>query len=196
MKTKNRMLVVAACCIAALLCGTTVYAAPAPDGAYCDITVTVESIIEWESTNFATITLDAQSGDAPIDAHGDAPEGSAAYTLWTNCNVVLTADTSTDARLKNANDSLVTKYKLSVDGDGASATGATVTAINNSSSGTWTLYSSFLSTGLQIAHVYTDGNVEVTLSVQATNNTDEVADSGSYYARQTITATWVSDHDE
>jgi hypothetical protein len=187
----NRIFLVAAFCV--LLCSMNIHAAnPGADTATCTINVTVASIIEWEGGNFAAINL------TTIDAQADAPEGTAAYTLWTNCNVVLTADTDADSQLKDqdggASDTLVTKYKLSVDGDGSASTGSTVAAIGNSSSAAWVLYSSFLATGLQVTHVYNDGNVEVTLSVQATNNADEVADAGDYQAVQTITASWVSDH--
>lgn len=194
MKTKNRIFLVAACSVLLLSCSVNVYADdPGADFADCAITVTVESIIEWEGAWFPAIDLDAQSGDAPIDERGDDPTGTSAFTLWTNCNVELSADNTATARLTDGTDVLITKYQIATDGDGVTATGATAGAVTASSSNVWTAYDTFLATPLAITHFNTDGGVEVTLSVQATNEADEVADSGSYSATQRITATWTSD---
>jgi len=166
---------------------------PGDDSATCAISVTVDSIIEWEGAAFDAIDLDAQSGEAPITAQADNPEGTSAYTLWTNCNVELSADNDADAQLDDGTDVLVTKYKIATDGDGDPDTGADSDAVTASGSDVYALHNLFLATALDITHVNTDGNVEVTLSVEATNDTDEVSDSGSYTATQTITAAWVSD---
>ncbi len=165
---------------------------PGPDAATCDITITVDSIIEWEGLAFAAINLDSQ--ESSISAQADSPEGSSVYALWTNCNVALSADNTATAQLTDGTDVLVTKYKISTDGDGVAATGATAAAIAASGSDTYTLHNLFLATPLDIAHFNTDGAVEVTLAIEATNDTDEVSDSGNYTATQTITATWVSDN--
>jgi len=170
---------------------------PGADAATCAISITVDSIIEWEGANFAAIDLNSQ--ESSISAQADTPEGNAVYTLWTNCNVELSANNTASgpAELTDGTDILVTKYKISTDGDGAATTGANATAISNSSSDVWTEYDSFLSTALQVTHVNTDGAAEITLSVEASNDPTghkEVADSGNYTATQTITATWVSDN--
>ncbi|MFA5239253.1 MAG: hypothetical protein WC476_06045 [Phycisphaerae bacterium] len=164
---------------------------PGPDSATCAISVTVDSIIEWEGANFAAIDLDSK--EASISAQGDTPEGSEAYTLWTNCNVELSADNTATAQLTDGTDVLVTKYKISTDGDGDPDTGADAIAVAASGSDAYVVHGSFLATPLDITHVNTDGNVEVTLYVEASNAADEVSDSGAYTATQTITATWTSD---
>lgn len=165
---------------------------PGPDSATCAISVTVDSIIEWEGANFAAIDLDSQ--EAAISAQAHTPEGSSVYTLWTNCNVALSANNTTASQLSDGTDTLVTKYKMSEDGDGVATTGATAAAEATSGVGSYVLYDSFLSSALAITHVNTDGAVEVTLYVEASNAADEVSDSGDYTAIQTITATWVSDN--
>ena len=164
------------------------------DAATCDVNVIVDTIIEWEGANFAPIHL------AHITAQASAPEDSKHYTLWTNCNVALSANNTTTAQLTHSRgggameDTLVTKYKISTDGDGDPNTGATAGAVSASGSNDWKTYDQFLSTALAITHFNTDGSVEVTLNVQATNDADNVADTGNYEAVQTITATWVSDN--
>jgi len=163
------------------------------DFADCVITVTVLSIIEWEGEDFPNINLDDHA-DAPMDARADAPEGTSTYTLWTNSNVAISSDQTATSQLTDGTDVLITKYKLSTPGgDGASTTGATALDIAASFASTWTDHDEFLETPLAITHVNTDGGVEVMLSVQATNEADEVADSGDYTATQRLTATWVSD---
>ena len=82
---------------------------------------------------------------------------------------------------------------MAQDGDGATSTGATGPDETTSGIATWTEYDTFLDTVLPITHIDTDGAVDVTLSVQATNDTGEVSDSGAYGATQTLTATWTSD---
>jgi len=173
------------------------------DPATCDITITVDSIVEWEGTNsqgtaepMPDITL------ADITDQASAPEGTSTLTLYTNSNIIITADNTDAAELTHQRDvsghedTLVTMYKISTDEAGVTATGATLSDVAACSASTWTVYSSFLTpTGLAITHYNTDGAVDVTLSVQATNDSGNVADTGSYLATQTLTATWVSDHE-
>jgi hypothetical protein len=173
-----------------------------PSAAYCDISVTVDSIVEWEGTNFAAIDLDQQNS-GHIVAQETVLAGSSHYTLWTNSNVTLSADNTGNSRLTHVGptqtDYLVTKYKISTDGDGDLVAGITATGSSDtdraaSGAGTWTDYDQFLTTALPILHFDTDGAVEVTLNVQASNDTDNVADRGLYQAVQTITATWSSNN--
>lgn len=162
--------------------------------AECDISVTVDSIIEWDGA-FLPIDLDAQEGH--IIAQGTTPEGDMTLSLWVNCNVNLSADTTAASQLTHTVgtvDTLVTKYMLTFDGDGADDTGPTGDAVNASGSAAYVVHSSFLSTPLAITHVNGDGRVEVTLYVEASNDADNAADVGLYEATQTLTATWVVDN--
>jgi hypothetical protein len=187
MKTKNRIFVAA--CVLVLLCGMNAYADdPGDSVATCAITLTVDSIIEWEGAAFPAINL------ATITAHADSPEGQSNYTLWTNCNVTIAADNTNASRLTDGTDTIRTEYQLSTDGDGVTETGATAGAIDNSDSDQWTIHSLFLDTPLLITHVNTDGGVEVTLYVKAVQEDNEVPDSGDYAATQTLTAAWESDN--
>lgn len=193
MKTKNRIFVAA--CVLVMLCGMNAYADdPGDSVATCAITLTVDSIIEWEGAVFPAIDLDAQSLlEAPITKHADSPTGTSSFTLWTNCNVAISANHSDAPRLKNGTDTIRTEYQLTDDGDGVATTGATATEETNCGADTWTVHSSFLTNPMDITHVHTDGGVEITLSVRAVQETDEVPDSGNYSATQTLTAEWVSD---
>jgi len=152
---------------------------PGDKPATCDISVTVSTIMEWAG-DFTDISLIAISGQ------DDTPEGSQWQTLYTNCNLEISADTGTAARLSSATDILVTKYKLSYDGDGLTDTGGPGENI-------WKDYNEFLSTASAVTHIDTDGAVDVTLYVQASNPSGRVADAGSYTATQTLTASWTSD---
>ena len=161
-------------------------AAPLDDDATCDISVTVDSIMEWAG-NFTAISLTA------ISFQADAPQDSETQTIYTNCDLNISADNTVAAELSSATDVLITKYQLAQDGDGALTTGATGADETTSGIATWTEYDTFLDTVLPITHIDTDGAVQITLSVQATNNAGEVADSGAYSAQQTLTAIWTSD---
>jgi hypothetical protein len=179
------------------------------DIASCDIQIHVDSIIEWEAANvFDAINLDTQ--DDTIAAQADVRAGSSHLTLWTNCNVTLTADNTTASQLTHQSgiedheDTLVTKYKISTldqdaatVADGTTLSGATVPAVGASHSDDWITYDKFLkapdNAPLEITHVNKDGNVEIKLEVQASNRNDTVSDRGLYTATQQITATWKSD---
>lgn len=200
MNSLTKLLVLSAICIAVIaLTAELAFAAdPGADAATCAISVTVDSIIEWEGANFPAIALDSQ--ESTLDSQADSPQGSAVYTLWTNCNLTLSSDQTTASQLYHnrgggaTEDTLVTKYTISTDEAGVTATGAEDAAVAASGSSTLTVHSSFLSTALAITHFNTDGAVEITLGVEATNDADNVADSGAYAAVQTITTAWVSDN--
>jgi hypothetical protein len=156
---------------------------PAFDAATALVTVTVDEIIEWDDTvnagNFETIAL------AAITEQADAPEASKSLVLYTNCDLDITADLTTEpnnAQLKKTTDSLVTEYKLEYDGDGGSATGGTNVG--------WTDWTTFLGAGSAVTHATLDGAVEVTLFARARNATGTLADAGDYTATQTLTATF------
>lgn len=157
---------------------------PGDDTVDCDVTVTVNQIIEWESdADMTTIAL------AQINAQGDTPEGSSTYTLWINCDVSLTANNTASgpAELSSATTVLITKYKIAYDDTGGT-TGAD-TAYED--------YSTFIDgAGSAVTHVDGDGAVEVTLWAQASNDSTghkEVSDAGAYTATQTLTASWTGD---
>ncbi|MFC1677933.1 hypothetical protein ACFL3G_12845 [Planctomycetota bacterium] len=131
----------------------------------------------WD-TDFDEIAL------LSIDSQSQVREGSATVTLYTNGDAHISADNTASgpAELSCATDILKTEYKLSFDGDGASATGGANTSYET--------YDSFLSTESSITYVADDNDVEVTLYVRASNNTDDMADSGAYSAEQTLTVSW------
>jgi hypothetical protein len=200
---KTMLLVLTVICVMAL----SYYARPAfgdnggSDAAACTIDVTVNSIVEWEGTHpqtFADIHL------AAITARESAPTGSATITLWTNSDVALSADNTTASQLtytgsdRTTKDTLITKYMISTDFPETTHTGASAAAVAASHSDEWRDYDVFLKAAanapLAITHYNLDGNVEITLEVQATNDSDSVADTGLYQATQTITATWTGDN--
>jgi hypothetical protein len=156
-----------------------VLADPNDTDATCSVTVTVDNIMEW-SGNFSGIDL------GTITSQGDIVDGNDTTTLYTNGNVDITADNTATAQLSNgdpnSSDTLVTEYKLTYDGDGASATGGSTVD--------WTEYDTFLSSASVVTHISEDGAVEVRLWARASNPAGEVADAGSYGATQTLTASW------
>lgn len=159
----------------AILLGGEVFAQPADDTATCAVSATVNDIMEWGG-NFPAIDL------GNIIARSTTLTGSADQTVYTNGNVDVTADNTATAELSLGGSTLVTEYGLSYDSDGTAATGGATVS--------YTLYSSFLSSASTITHVSGDGAVVVTLSARATNDSGNVADSGSYSATQTLTASW------
>jgi len=130
----------------------------------------------WDA-EFTDITLTAISSQSQVS------EDSSTVTLFMDGDAEISADNSTASRLSLGTDSLVTEYKLSFDGNGASATGGSNT--------TYESYDSFLTTASTVTYVAVDDNVDVTLYVRVTNNLNDVADSGVYNATQTLTVTWV-----
>ena len=157
---------------------------PAFDAATAAVTCTVDEIIEWDDTvnagNFLTIAI------ANISAQADTPEASRSLVLYTNCDLDITADRTTEpnnAQLKKTTDSLVTEYKLEYDGDGDPDTGGTNVG--------WTDWTTFLGAGgSAVTHVTLDGAVAVTLFARASNADGTLADAGNYHAHQTLTASW------
>ena len=137
-----------------------------------------EDYMYW-SSDFDPISLSSIASQAQVR------EGSATITLYTSGNAEISADNTASgpAELSCATDVLVTEYKLSFDGDGSSATGGTDTS--------YSAYDSFLSTPTAITYVASDDTVEVTLYVRASNSPDDVSDSGTYNATQTLTVSWV-----
>lgn len=185
MNRLTKLLLLSAICIAVITFTVELAFAgdPGADPADCDISVTVNQIIEWEGTDFPAINL------AQINAKSDTPSGSAAYTLWINCNISLTANNTASgpAELSSASsDVLKTEYYIDYDGDGVASTGGTDT--------TYAEYDSFISGGSAVTHIDNDGSVEVTLYARASSaEADEAPDAGAYTATQTITASWTSD---
>ncbi len=175
MKTLAKVLLL----VTVVLCLTPglVLADPNNTDATCSVTVTVDNIMEW-SGNFSGINL------ANITAQSTVVDGNDTTDLYTNGNVDITTAgtavlTNTDP---NSADVLVTEYKLTYDGDGASATGGSTVD--------WTAYDSFLTSASVVTHFSEDGAVEVRLWARASNPAGEVADAGSYSATQTLTAAW------
>ena len=199
MNSFTKLLLLSAICIAVITFTVELALAadPGADTATCDVTVTVDTIIEWDG-DFPAIDLDSQ--ESSLDSQGDSPEGTSTFTLWTNCNLALSSDQTSASQLYHSRaggadeDTLVTKYKISTDEAGVTATGATAAAVAASGSDAYVVNSSFLETALAITHFNTDGAIEVTLAVEASNDSDNVADAGAYSCQQTITATWVSDN--
>lgn len=153
-------------------------AQPPDDSATCDVTVTVNAIMEWSAASYADIAL------AAITSQTDTPSGSRDFTLYTNCNSEISADNTATAQLSSATDTLVTEYQLAFDGDGVTATGGT-------DIGAWTDYSTFLSPASAVTHVDGDGTAIITLSARASTG-GTVPDQGNYSATQTLTAAWTS----
>lgn len=133
----------------------------------------------WEG-DFDPITLpDITTQDAIVD--GD----STRYFDLTE-DVEMSADNSTTAQLYGPdNDRLTTRYQLTFDGDGVTASGASNT--------TWTGYSEFLNPPITITHVPGDDSVRVRLHARAQNRDYEVANAGLYTATQTLTVTWTGE---
>ncbi len=138
--------------------------------------------MEW-STSFSKISL------SNLTATGQSVTGNSSATLITTGDVVITADnTYNAAQLQNttgsSDDTLITKYKLTFDGDGVSDTGGTDDI-------DYIAWDSFLTpTGKEITHVLNDDEVVITLGVEASTPADEAPDAGNYTATQTLTASW------
>ncbi|MEN6386165.1 MAG: hypothetical protein ABFD79_13330 [Phycisphaerales bacterium] len=205
MKTMRMLLMMAVFVLVISYCPKSIMGAdPGSDDATCAISVTVSTIIEWDGGHddpakepMPNIVL------ANITEQASAPEGTSTLTLFTNCTVDIGADDSevtkaaqlTHQRGGGAQeDFLITEYQIADNGDSTTTTGASDTAIDNSDADIWTTYDLFLDIPLRITHVNTDGAVDITLSVRATNTTDNVEDSGLYQATQTLTAAWVEDN--
>jgi len=167
------------------LCLTSnlVLADPANADATCNVSVTVDGIMEWQS-DFNDIAL------TTITAQGDTPEDSDSIRLYTNGNVSITAQNGVAARLDHdtTDDTLVTKYKIAFD----AAAGPDTYGTPGAKGATYQTYDQFLNgTAATVTHSTDDGSIVVTLYVQASNDPFELADAGDYSALQTLTAAWV-----
>lgn len=175
MKTLAKVLLVMVLCFTASL----VLASTADDPATCAITCTVDGLMEWAG-NFTNIDIAEH-----ITEQNDQITGNGTATLYTNDDVTITADNTVAAELDNdgaSSDTLVTEYQLEYDGDGVTATGGSTVS--------YTEYDTFLSSSSAVTHISEDGAVVVTLTVRASNDAGNVADSGAYSATQTLTAAW------
>ncbi|MDD5010582.1 MAG: hypothetical protein PHQ00_00490 [Phycisphaerae bacterium] len=143
------------------------------------VIICAEDYIRWAS-NFDAIGL------GNISSKDGTSENSATVTLSISGNVSIMADNDTEnayAQLHNASgDTLTTEYKLEFDGNGSSQTGRSNTD--------YAEYDSFLSPAVNITYVPDDNDVAVTLWVRASNYENNLADSGQYTAKQTLTVTW------
>ena len=153
------------------------------------ISALVELIIICFPCLVAAQTMYWSSGFAPIglsniSTRSSTSEGSSLAQLEMTGDVEISADNTAAARLSGpGGDTLVTEYKLTFDGDGSSATGASTVD--------YTSYESFLNPAVSVTHVGGDDAVVVTLYVRAGNYLGDLANSGSYSATQTLTASWV-----
>ena len=131
----------------------------------------------WDG-NFSPITLQN------IGNRDQVREGNSQITLFTSGDAEISADNSDAARLTEpGGDSLYTEYKLEFDGDGVSNTGGTTVD--------FTSYDSFLSSPVSVTYVPDYNDVQVTLSVRASNYPEQLANAGTYTATQTLTVHWV-----
>jgi hypothetical protein len=136
-----------------------------------------QDFMYWES-NFDPLTLPnitMQTGES---------EGEAEVMLFTSGDAEISADNTTTAQLSSATDTLLTEYKLKFDGDGTTKTGGSTPLLFAS-------YDSFLNTPAYVTYVTDDNDVKVTLSVNAKNYNEQLANAGTYSATQTLTVHWV-----
>jgi hypothetical protein len=134
-----------------------------------------ESFMNW-SSSFSNIDL------PNIANKNQTSEGSSSATLSLNGDVEISADHSTAAQLSSTGDTLVTEYKLTLDGDGSSKTGRADTSYQN--------YDGFLNPAVRVTYVTDDNDVVVTLHVKASNYANDLANAGEYKATQTLTVHW------
>ena len=153
-------------------------AVPPISSATCRISCTVANIVEWSEISFPEVDLGS------ITAENKKAIRETALTLYTNGDVIITADNSNSAELSFGPRTLQTEYKLRYDGSGIKQTGGKPTA--------WRPFDTFLNKGAEIVHVPTDGAVEVILSVRASIKKIHPENSGQYEAIQTLTACWKS----
>ena len=139
----------------------------------------------WTSENFDPISL------PNITSQNSQVSDTSSLTLTTSGDAEISANNTASgpAELSCTTDTLVTEYKLTFDSVG----GTTGVGTGEDGGTEWQLYSVFLTTGTEgdVTHVPDDNDVEVTLYVRASNNPDEVSDSDTYNATQTLTVTWV-----
>jgi len=143
----------------------------------CSELLMSQDFMYWDG-NFSPIELQN------IENRGQVREGSSYTILFTSGNAEISADNTDAARLTEpGGDSLYTEYKLEFDGDGVSNTGGTTVD--------FTSYDSFLSSPVSVTHITDDNDVQVTLSVRASNYADQLANAADYSAAQTLTVSWI-----
>ncbi|MCE5341092.1 MAG: hypothetical protein LLF92_08195 [Planctomycetaceae bacterium] len=145
---------------------------PPPASATCRITCRVAEVIEWSEASFQDIDLGELSPKRTEAA------GQSVLTLYTNGDVIITADNSETAKLSNGRYQIRTQYQLQC-GSGTVST-------------QWCAYDTFLKEAVEIIHRQTDGAVVVILSVKAQTNDFRPGSGGEYAAVQTLTACWKS----
>ncbi|MHC4125675.1 MAG: hypothetical protein ACYSRR_04380 [Planctomycetota bacterium] len=153
-------------------------AVPPPASATCKISCTVANIVEWSEISFPKVDLGS------LTAKNKQAIGKTTLILYTNGDVILSADNDNSAELSFGPNTLLTKYKLRYDGSGVKQTGGRATA--------WRSFDTFLEEGADIIHIPTDGAVEVILSIRASIKNIRPENSGQYNAIQTLTACWKS----
>ncbi len=145
---------------------------PAPASATCRITCRVAEVIEWSDASFSEIDL------GELSPRRTETAGQSVLTLYTNGDVMITADNSPTAELSNGTHRIQTQYQLRYDSGILSTE--------------WCAYDVFLKEALEIVHNQTDGGVVVILSVKARENDFQPGSGGEYTAVQTLTACWKS----
>jgi hypothetical protein len=157
---------------------SAIAAPPPPVSATCRITCRVAETVEWSQTSFNDIDL------GELNNRNKQTEGQSAIMLYTNGDVMITADNSSAAQLSNGPYKLQTQYQLKYDGSGIAQTGGTPTE--------WCTYDTFLKQASEILHAEKDGAVMVILSVKAETDEIKPGSGGEYYATQTLTVCWKS----
>ena len=134
-------------------------------------------IMNWQGSNFPAISLSA------INTVNGTSTGTSMLALDINGNCQISADNSVNAELRGPGGAaLVTEYALSFNGNGISASGGTNVG--------YTPYNTFLNTPAPVTYVQGDNQVQVTLSVRASQPSGTVLDAGSYTAQASLTVTW------
>ncbi|HBG27326.1 MAG: hypothetical protein A2Y10_13250 [Planctomycetes bacterium GWF2_41_51] len=149
-----------------------------PAVAQCRIRCTVSSVVEWSDAFFQEIDL------GELNIKNKTAAGETSLTLYTNGDVIITADNSPSAKLSYGSYALQTEYQLKCDGTGLGQTGAKPTQ--------WCTYDTFLKEPAEIIHNPADGAVVVILSVKASVADIHKDNTGEYNAIQTLTACWKS----
>lgn len=148
-------------------------AVPPPAAAQCRITCTVAEVVEWSQTSFPDIDL------GELNRYRTQAVGESALKLYTNGDVIITADNSSNAQLTSGDMTLQTEYQLRCNGSQEIST-------------EWCTYDTFLKNAAEIMHRDTFGAVVVTLSVKAAIAEFKSGNTGQYNATQTLTACWKS----
>ncbi|HAL45168.1 MAG: hypothetical protein A2Y12_14895 [Planctomycetes bacterium GWF2_42_9] len=158
-----------------ILCGMTAFslaAPPVPANAACRITCRVTEVVEWSEASFQDIDL------GELNPRNKQAKGQSALVLYTNGDVIITADNSQNAQLTNGQYQIQTQYQLQLD-NGVLPT-------------QWFSYDSFLKDAIEIKHVENDGAVIVILAVKAEVKDVQPGSGGEYAATQTLTVCWKS----